>query len=371
MRIGIDARPFTKSYKSGIAVYLENLLVHLPKEIQGKEHIIYLYAHKQFSFPKASTNMVLRTGGGHVPGTLWVQARLPWLLAKDSIDVFWGTQHVIPLIKAGRIKMALTIHDLVFKRFPETVEWTNLLINQSLVSSSLKKSDIILAVSHSTTNDLHHFYPRLNKPIEQVLPGVDNTFTRIYKTAAKDYVKSKFGIEQPFILVVGTQEPRKNFITAFRAFNRLASTIPHLLVSVGQMGWKIEHVLQEINGKNLSQRVRFLNYVQAEDLPRLYSAADVFLFPSLYEGFGIPPLEAMACSCPVITSNTSSLPEVVGDAGIQLPPLDVQLWADKLKSVLQDKQLQEKMSQAGLRQAKKFTWERSSAKLWDIFKKLV
>ncbi|MFH0925640.1 MAG: glycosyltransferase family 1 protein [bacterium] len=372
MRIGIDARPLTKKFKSGICVYLENIIRCLSNSLRDKEDcVFYLYAHRPFYLPNLGENFKLVLDNVNLPGTIWVQTKLPYLINKDKIDIFWGTQQVLPIFNVNkRVKMLLTVNDLIYKRFPETMEVINYWINILLTPVSIKKSDQIIAISKNTANDLGYYYPKNKKPVKVIYAGVTNEFVCLEAAAAKRYVHKKFKIELPYILVLGTQEPRKNFITAFKAFIQVSKRFPHLLVSVGYPGWKIKAILEEIKRSSLAERVIFLDYVKKDDLPFLYSAAEVFLFPSLYEGFGIPPLEAMACGCPVISSNAASLPEVIGKAGILLPPEEICLWDDSISRVLSNKSLSRKLKQDGMEQAKKFSWEKSTAELWDLFFRL-
>lgn len=173
-------------------------------------------------------------------------------------------------------------------------------------------------------------------------------------------VRSKYGLNEPYLLFVGTIEPRKNLVTLLHAFAKIRHDFPHLLVLAGARGWYSEPVFAEIERLGLQNRVIHTEYVPANDLPPLMSGAEVFVYPSLAEGFGLPPLEAMACGTAVICSNAPALPEVVGDAAITVPPTDVDAWSEALTQMLRDADLREAFRQKGLAQAKQFSWEKTA-----------
>lgn len=370
MKIGIDSRPLTGNYYSGIAVYLNNILRNLPDEANSKEHKFYLYTHKHASLTGFPDNFTIRQGSGFLPGTVWMQTELPGMIMRDGLDIFWGTQHILPVAGSSRVKKVLTIHDLVSKRFPETMDTINLWIHNLLLSPSLKSASIIIADSFNTARDIEYYYPRLKKNIRVIYPGLNSLFSRKELIKAKEYVRNKFNIDKPYILTVGTIEPRKNFITAFRAFENISSKHPHVLVSAGHKGWKTAEIYSAIKQSHAANRVIFLDYVKTEDLPYLYSGADLFMFPSIYEGFGFPPIEAMACGCPVMSSNAASLPEVVGDAGILLPPADLRKWTTELQNALNNTTSLTPLINKGIIQAQQFNWKHSAKQLWDTFKEL-
>lgn len=182
-------------------------------------------------------------------------------------------------------------------------------------------------------------------------------------------VRCRYGLNEPYLLFVGTIEPRKNVITLLRAFAKIRHDFPHCLVLAGARGWYSEPVFAEIEQLGLQSRVIHTEYVPAEDLPPLMSGAEVFVYPSLSEGFGLPPLEAMACGTPVICSNAPALPEVVGDAAITVSPTDVNAWADALTLMLKDADLREAFRQKGLARAKQFSWEKTARLTLTAFEK--
>lgn len=183
-------------------------------------------------------------------------------------------------------------------------------------------------------------------------------------------VRKKYSLNEPYLLFVGTIEPRKNLVTLLRAFAKIKNEFPHCLVLAGARGWYSEPVFAEIESLGLQNRVIHTEYVPADDLPPLMSGAEVFVYPSLSEGFGLPPLEAMACGAPVICSNAPALPEVVGDAAITVPPTDVDAWAEILKQVLTNADLRETLRQKGLIRAKQFSWEQTARLTLSAFERV-
>jgi glycosyltransferase involved in cell wall biosynthesis len=187
---------------------------------------------------------------------------------------------------------------------------------------------------------------------------------------AQKFVEARFGVKGPFILSVGAFEPRKNLTRVVEAFGLVADRIPHNLVIVGPAGWKNEKILEKLTASKVRERIHHVGYVSAEELPQLYSAADVFIFASIYEGFGIPALEAMASGTPVISSNASSLPEVVGNAARLVDPFSIEDIGSAIVEVSMDESKKKKMKEASLEQARKFSWDRTAQQMIRIFDSL-
>jgi len=189
------------------------------------------------------------------------------------------------------------------------------------------------------------------------------------KEAARSYILHQYGIKDPFILYVGTLEPRKNIPTLIHAFAKVKKDgFPQKLLLIGGKGWKYEEIFSAINELSLTDQILIPGYVPDEDLVYFYNVADLFVYPSLYEGFGLPPLEAMACGTPVITSNKSSLPEVVGDAALLVDPLDVRALAGAIERVLANEELRAQLSERGLKRAKFFSWKKTAERTWEVYR---
>jgi glycosyltransferase involved in cell wall biosynthesis len=204
--------------------------------------------------------------------------------------------------------------------------------------------------------------------IEVVYPGVEERFHPVKDQTLLEKVRKRYNLPPRFILGLGTLQPRKNFTRLIEAYSLLVTRHPSLrLVIAGGKGWLYEEIFATVERLGLADKVVFPGFVADGDLPALYNLADLFVFPSLYEGFGLPPLEALACGTPVITSDASSLPEVVGEAGPMVEATDVEALAEAMKRVLEDDALQERMIAQGLEQARKFTWKKAAAKLLSLY----
>jgi glycosyltransferase involved in cell wall biosynthesis len=238
------------------------------------------------------------------------------------------------------------------------------------VPESAKRADHIIADSEATRRDLITLYHTPPQKITTLYPGVSAKFQPITRPQTLAVVRQKYGLdEHPFILSVSTIQPRKNYRRLIRAFAKIDP--PHRLVIAGGKGWGYDHVFAEVDKQGLQNRVHFPGYVDDADLPALYSAADLFAYPSLYEGFGLPILEAMACGTPVVAGNQSSLPEVVGQAGLLIDPYDVDALAVAMNNVLSDPARQQQLVEAGYKQAQQFTWDEMVTRLLKLYKKIL
>ncbi len=368
MLIGVDSRPLREKQTSGIPMYVRSLLEALAMIDQKNEYI--LYAHKDFDYPMPGGNFRKRSGAVTRYGSLWMQAELPLWLTQDKVDIFWGTQHILPLLMSRRIKAILTVHDLVHYVFPETMKRRNFLINKYIIPPSIHRTDAVVAISNWTLSDVKKYLAPKNKIMEVVHQGVGRPIFPRNRVVAKEKIKEHYGLEGPFLLTVGTFEPRKNIAGLFKAFSLIADKIPHRLAVVGQKGWKNQNIISEIQESKIKDRIHLLGYVPDEILPDVYSAADVFVFPSLYEGFGFPPLEAMACAVPVVASNVSSIPEVVGDAAMLVNPYDPPDIARGILKVVTDLSYRQEIIMKGITQASKFTWNKTAEHMLEIFERV-
>jgi glycosyltransferase involved in cell wall biosynthesis len=285
-------------------------------------------------------------------------------------DVFHATEHLLPRLKATHT--VLTIHDLIFLLFPEYHLPLNKWFLNRFVPIFVRRADAIIAISKCTKGDLIRYYSVPSEKIKVIYEGVDARFQPVTEPDALARVRAIYGLPERFILYVGTIEPRKNLSTLLEAYRLLREEgLEHRLIIVGRKGWLYRDFFQRLRRLGLEGEVIFPGFVSDEDLPALYSAADLFVFPSLYEGFGLPPLEAMACGTPVIASNSSSLPEVIGDAGIMVDPLDVGGLLRAIELVLRDERMRRGMRARGLKQAAKFSWERAAAMTMEVYQSVL
>jgi glycosyltransferase involved in cell wall biosynthesis len=373
LRIGID---YTAAVRQGAGIgrYTRELVRSLAKLDRGHDYVLFAAAGGQqpadTAWPR-SFQMRSVPLSDRALTILWHRLRLPlWVeLATGPLDIFHSPDFVLPSVR--RAKTLVTVHDLSFIRYPQCADANLRAYLNQVVPRSVQRADLVLADSQSTKDDLVELLGVEPDKIEIVYPGVEERFHPIEDQALLDEVRRRYTLPPRFILGVGTLQPRKNFTRLIEAFADLRFAIRDLrLVIAGGKGWLYEEIFATVERLGLEEKVVFPGFVADEHLPALYNLADLFVFPSLYEGFGLPPLEALACGTPVITSDASSLPEVVGQAGLMVEATDVEALAQAMKQVLEDDALQEEMIARGLEQARKFTWQKAASRLLNLYKKL-
>lgn len=297
---------------------------------------------------------------------------LPVELVTGRLDLFHSPDFTLPPT-LPKTPTVLTVHDLSFIRDPDSADDALRAFLERVVPRSVRRADHVLADSQATREDLISLWGTPASKITVIPGGVEARFRPVTDPEALRAVRGKYGLgEGPFILSVGTLQPRKNIIRLIQAFAPLAARQPDLsLVIAGGRGWKYQQILAEPARLQIAGRVHFTGFVADADLPTLYSAAEVFAFPSLYEGFGLPILEAMACGTPVAASNSSSLPEVTGDAGLSLDPLAVASWTEGLERLLSDGALRAELAARGRARAGGFGWEKAAGELLGVYRRLI
>ena len=288
-------------------------------------------------------------------------------------DVTHFFNYIVPPFVSG--KKVVTVHDMVYKAFPDTVRGrTKFMLNMGL-KRSMRRADIIVTDSEFSKEEILKYFPQHKRKIRVVPCGVDlERFKPCTDPERISQVKSSLGIEGDYFLYVGTIEPRKNLrrlIAAYAAFVKKVGENSPKLVLAGGKGWLDGEIYASVRKLGLEGKVLFTEYVPAGDMTPLMCGALAFVFPSLYEGFGMPPLEAMACGAPVLTTNAASLPEVVGDCAVICDAYSVKSIAQGLYRLYSDKDLRAQLSRKGIERAKGFTWERSAQMLHNIYRELV
>ncbi len=302
---------------------------------------------------------------------LWYRLRLPLSIETwtGPVDLFHQPDFVLPPVRSGT-PTVLTVHDLSFVREPDSVMPGMTRHLNKWVPWSVEQASHVIAVSEATRRDLIELYQTPPEKISVLYHGVGPEFRPVEQADCLTAVRQKYGLgRQPFILSLGTLQPRKNYRRLIQAFAQIEPD--YALVIAGSRGWYFESILAEVQKLGLKQRVFLLNFVTEADLPALYSAASLFVYPSLYEGFGLPALEAMACGAPVVAANRSALPEVVGQAGLLVDPLDVTAIAATMSRVLADEALRQELGAAGRIQAAKFSWTDMVVKLLNLYQTLL
>jgi glycosyltransferase involved in cell wall biosynthesis len=282
-----------------------------------------------------------------------------------GVDLFHATDHLLPYL--GRVPSVFTLYDLTYL-LTDTHSSLNRLFLTLMVPRFLRAANGVITISESARSDLLHNYAIDPEKVRVIYGGVSPSF-RPAMPAEQAQVRAKYGLPQHYMLTVGTIEPRKNLSRLLEAYRSLLDRRSDIdLVIVGRLGWRSDEFFASLRQLGLEQRVVLLHSVPDADLPVLYGLAEVFVFPSLYEGFGLPPLEAMACGTPVVASNRSSLPEVVGDAGIRVDPLDVAALAEAIEGVLTNPDLAQRLRAEGLVQAARFTWPAAAQATWQVYR---
>jgi glycosyltransferase involved in cell wall biosynthesis len=302
---------------------------------------------------------------------IWHRARLPIPveLFTGQVDLYHATDFVLPPT-LSRTRTLLTVHDLSFVRVPEAASPRLKAYLDDVVPRSVSRAHHVLADSQATKDDLVSLYDTSPEKITVLLSGVDSRFKRVDRP---EYVRAKYRISgAPYVLSVGTVQPRKNYGRLIEALALLRARGYELnLVIAGGRGWLEDPIYETIRVNHMEDRVHFIGFADDADLPALYSDAACFAFPSLYEGFGLPVLEAMGCETPVVTSNVSSLPEVAGDAALIVDPYDVDAIASAIVKLADDTTLRSHLINKGRERAQQFTWEKSAHHLLQIYADLL
>lgn len=361
MRICLDLSPAVH-HRAGIGRYAQELLAALLNVAPEHEYVAFFnYAVEADLIPPLNRISILPCPWNDKPWRLRVLlahlARVAQNRLFPNVELFHATDHLLPYFNS--IPSVFTLYDLTFL-LTATHATLNRWYMQLMMPRFLRQADAITVISASTKRDILRHYAVDERKIHIIYPGNAPHF-RPATPEAIACVRAQYTLPPHFLLAVGTIEPRKNLITLLRAYHTLRQQGSDIgLVIVGKRGWRSEPFYAELRTLGLENQVVFPGFVADADLPALYSAASVLTYPSLYEGFGFPPLEAMACGTPVVTSNTSSLPEVVGDAGILVSPQDVQALTTAIQQVLSTPNLFHEMQRKGLQQAAQFTWEKTA-----------
>jgi glycosyltransferase involved in cell wall biosynthesis len=372
MRIGIDAFPVTN--RSGTGYYTQKLIEFLGRADGENEYILFCppgyQAHLEhagmFGYP--NFRIIGVNASSQTRQFMWKQFELPRKVRKLKIDLFHFPAFIASLRNV--VPSIVTVHDLCFALFAETFPMVRRLYYNYVIPRSVKYCDAVIADSDSTKNDiLSHIAPK-KKCVRTVPLGVDPVcFYHVTDESIRARLKTQYSLPNDFILYVGTLEPRKNIPRLVRAFayGVVAKGFPHHLVIAGRKGWMFEGIFREVRALDLTDRVSFPGYIRPTDLAGLYSMARAFAYPSLYEGFGLPCLEAMSCGTPVIASDRSSLPEVVGDCALMVDPTSVESIADALNKICSDDDSYETLSERGPRRASHFSWLTTAKKTVEVY----
>jgi len=299
---------------------------------------------------------------------LWSEIYLPLRIKRDKVDVFWGPAHHLPFLLSSKIPSVVTIHDLVWKYAGETMRPLSRLFEKIRMPHAIRKAYRVVTDSYSTQQEVLKEFKVHEGKISVIYLGKPQRQTVL---PVEDLIS--LSLMRPYFLFVGTIEPRKNLTHLLRAYAQLSEDTKQKaqLVIVGGPGCGHANLLETINESNLNSHVVILGYVDDAVLPALYAHAQFLAMPSFYEGFGLPLVEAMVYGTPVLTSNKSSMPEVAGDAGILIDPLDIESIGKGLKYLIESATLRADLTEKALKNGERFSWERAATQLVDVFKRII
>lgn len=356
MYVGMDIQS-TVGVKTGIGYYVLNLIEQLKKI--DKVRLSY---YKNDSLQNLNT----------LKRIYWENISLPNLFSKDNPSIVHIPGFAGPRFRT-RIKRVTTVHDLIGILYPENLSPISRFYWQKWLPDSIQTSDMIIAISDNTKRDIMRLLGVADEKIQVVLSAAGENFKPITNEKQLDEVRKKYNLPQEFILNVGTIEPRKNILGLLEAFSAYLkeSKSSESLVLVGKKDWGYQDVLKRVDELGITPQVIFTDYVSDEDLPVLYTLCKVFIYPSFYEGFGLPVLEALACGKPVICSKTSSLPEIAGGAAILIDPENVRELKDAIYKMANDVSIREEFSEKALIQAGKFSWKKTASQTLEVYKQML
>ncbi len=388
MKIAFDMQPVLHSNKSGVGYNEHGLIMEMMKRHPEHRYLLEYFAWNNAAQKAAvieeyentsSEKSVCRWFPGSayrfLSALIWLPYQIFFSKKRDLTHYF---NYFIPPGVQG--KKIVTIHDMAFKVYPETVRKKTAVFLKLGLKKSIRRADHIITDSEFSKAEIQRFFSVAPEKITVVPCGVDTEyFHSNYDDRLKKQVRDKYHIySEQYLLFLGNVEPRKNLQRLVRAYRgyidkllaqRPEAPIPPLVIAGGK-GWLYDEIFEEVQQSAYEKQYIFTGYIEEEDLPILMAGAALFCFPSLYEGFGMPPLEAMACGTPVLTSDGSSLAEVVGDAAYTVNPLDEQQIADGIWDMMESEELRRQYQRKGIERAKKFSWEEAAEKLYQVYQKV-
>lgn len=372
MKIGIEATAAVKKL-GGVSEYTYNLIKALAKIDQKNDYELVNFSFFRGDleeFPELPPNFKIKNI--NIPNKIlnFFWNNFNWLKLDyflPDCDVIFCPNFLVPPTRNR--DLIFTVHDLSFLHFPNWFLKEDQIKFKTALEKNLPRAKKIIAVSKNTKKDLVEIL-KVNPEKIAVTPlAADEIFHKKLNSQKQIEVLAEYKILEPYILYLGTLEPRKNVSRLVEAFANLSKKFPKLnLVLAGRKGWLYEEIFQKVRDFNLSDKVIFTDTVAKDERPYLYAGAEVFVYPSLFEGFGLPPLEAMACGAPVVTSNLSSIPEVVGKAALFIDPYNVEEISLVIEKILKNPRLRADLIKKGKIQAKKFSWEKTAEKTLEVFR---
>lgn len=371
MKIGIDGRAAKWYRGTGIGTYTYQLINNLNKIDKINNYLLFM--------PEGTSNIPLNDNfslagiSKESDKCFWDEINIPNILKDKDIDLYHVPQNGVGLSKNKKCSSVITLHDVIPYRMPKTVSKRYMKIFSESLPGIVNNSDGIITVSNYSKNDIIKAF---NLPEEKVFVthlASEPIYKPLDKLICKSIVKKKYHIAEDYILYVGGFSPRKNIPGLINAFNRLLDkTNPNLkLIIAGSKGESYANYHELVSRLGIGDKVVFPGFVPTMDLPFLYNAAKLFVYPSFYEGFGLPPVEAMACGIPIISSNLTSIPEIVGTSGVLVNPHNIEEMAFAMENVLSDKRLADKLSASGIKRASEFSWRKTAFETISVYNKII
>ena len=370
MKICIDSRSATLHEGSGIGTYTKNIVLNLIKDYNNELKLICTGKYTSL-FPSNKNTKIYVTSGRY--NNFYENYYIPNLIKKENIDLFHLPQNGIGFPFSNNLDIVVTVHDLIPYIMPETVGSGYLERFLRDMPNIISKSKGILTVSEFSKKDILRFFPSCPENKIHVIPlAADTTFKPLDKNECKKYIEKKYKISNDFILYLGGFSSRKNVKNLILSFAKIKKDLnkTYNLVLGGSLKDEALELKQLVIDNNLDNSVIFTDYLNNSELPIFYNAAKLFVYPSLYEGFGLPPLEAMSCKCPVITSNISSIPEVTKNNALLINPYDIDELNDSLIKMLNNDDIKEEYIEKGYKRSLEFSWSKCALKTIDAYKKI-
>ena len=366
MRVAFDGTSL-RPRRTGVGYYTEHLLRHLASEVTDDELVVLSNCEVDTTSPLPET-VQLMTANGRLPRILWMQACAPVALRRAGADVAHFTNGMLPV--RSTVPSVVTIHDMSLRLYPRYHPIRRVLLNAPLVDLAARRADAIVTVSESAKADILRLYRMNPDRVHVVHEAAAPSFKRVHDIAELDRVRQKYRLADRIILYVGTIEPRKNLPTLIEAFatRKRAGDLLHHLVCVGPYGWLSRGLEDLVRRTKVSHAIHFTGYVPFEDLAALYTLAEIFAYPSMYEGFGLPVIEAMACGVPVITGRAAALAEVGGEAVEHVERIDVDALGDALARLANDPARRRHLSAAALARARQFSWQHAAHEPLNVYR---
>lgn len=374
MKIGIDIRMIGKKRTGDEAVFF-NLVKNLAEMDSQNEYKLFTDVTDEKVLEEIKNNLGISDKNNFEIISLktrnkftWNFWTLPHFLRRNPVDIY-QTQYITPFFVPKKIKIATIIHDISFNFYPQLIKFSDLLFLKILIPMSLRRADKIIAVSEFTKNEIIKFYKTAPEKIAVAYNSVGDNFAENIPEEKLEAVRKKYSLPEKFILYLGTMQPRKNLSVLIEAFSKI-NTEKISLVLAGGKGYNYDKEIDEaIKGNKLENSVIFPGFIDEEDKSALYKLAETFCFPSLYEGFGIPILEAMSTGVPVVASDIPPHKEIAGSAALFFDPKSPADLAEKLERLIGDTEQKSALIQRGKEQAQRFSWKESARKMLDIYTK--